>query len=56
MTTARDIVVLKGGWCAERPVSLVSGEAAANALRAEGYTVEEIDMTRRCGDGAEGCV
>jgi D-alanine-D-alanine ligase len=32
-----------GGWSAERPVSLVSGEACASALREEGYRVTEID-------------
>jgi D-alanine-D-alanine ligase len=37
--------VLKGGWSAEREVSLVSGADCAAALRAEGYKVTEIDAT-----------
>ncbi|MEM1192000.1 MAG: D-alanine--D-alanine ligase [Pseudomonadota bacterium] len=39
------IGVIKGGWSPERAVSLVSGAAAATALRAAGYTVTEIDAT-----------
>ena len=38
------IAVLKGGMSSEREVSLVSGEACAAALRAEGYDVTEIDV------------
>ena len=38
------IAVLKGGMSSEREVSLVSGEACAKALRAEGYHVTEIDV------------
>ena len=37
------IAVLKGGWSPERDVSLVSGAAAASALREVGYRVTEID-------------
>lgn len=37
------VAVLKGGVSAERVVSLVSGEACAEALRGEGYDVVEID-------------
>jgi D-alanine-D-alanine ligase len=37
------VAVLKGGWSAERPVSLVSGAACAKALTAEGFRVTEID-------------
>lgn len=40
------VAVLYGGFSAERPVSLVSGAAAAEALRASGYTVATIDVTR----------
>jgi D-alanine-D-alanine ligase len=40
----KHIAVLKGGWSAEREVSLVSGGACATALRELGYTVTEIDM------------
>ncbi|MEM9232654.1 MAG: D-alanine--D-alanine ligase [Pseudomonadota bacterium] len=46
MTDYRRVAVLKGGWCSEREVSLTTGAAAANALRAEGFEVEEIDVTR----------
>jgi len=37
------VAVLKGGISAERDVSLVSGEACAEALGSEGYDVIEID-------------
>lgn len=40
----KHIVVLKGGWSAEREVSLKSGAACAKALRELGYQVTEIDM------------
>jgi D-alanine-D-alanine ligase len=40
------VAVLKGGWSAEREVSLVSGAACAKALRAAGYQVSEIDVRR----------
>lgn len=42
---SKRIAVLKGGWSPEREVSLVSGGAAGEALRARGYQVEEIDVT-----------
>jgi D-alanine-D-alanine ligase len=35
-----------GGWSAERPVSLVSGKACADAARALGADVVEIDVDR----------
>lgn len=38
------IAVLKGGWSAEREVSLVSGAACAKALKEIGYRVTEIDV------------
>ncbi len=41
----KHIAVLMGGWASERPVSLKSGEACANALRELGYKVTEIDVT-----------
>lgn len=44
MNTARHVAVLKGGWSAEREVSLVSGAKCAEALRSEGYRVSEIDV------------
>jgi D-alanine-D-alanine ligase len=40
----KHIAVLKGGWSAEREVSLNSGAACAKALRELGYRVTEIDM------------
>ncbi|WP_420433522.1 D-alanine--D-alanine ligase [Hyphobacterium sp.] len=40
------IAVLLGGMSAERPVSLVSGQACADALRRKGWDVVEIDPTR----------
>ncbi len=43
---AEHIAVLKGGWSAEREVSLVSGGACAAALRSEGFEVREIDVAR----------
>ena len=45
----RRVAVLKGGWSAEREVSLVSGDACAKALRAAGYEVNEIDVHRDLG-------
>lgn len=39
------VAVLKGGFSAEREVSLESGSAIAAGLRAAGYTVTEIDVT-----------
>ncbi|WP_439817445.1 D-alanine--D-alanine ligase [Zavarzinia sp. CC-PAN008] len=38
------VAVLKGGWSAEREVSLVSGAACATALRSLGHDVVEIDV------------
>lgn len=38
------VVVLKGGWSAEREVSLVSGSAVAQGLEAAGYRVTEVDV------------
>lgn len=40
------VVVLMGGWSAEREVSLVSGAAVANALSSVGYQVTSIDVQR----------
>jgi len=40
------VAVLKGGWSAERDVSLVSGHACAVALRQAGYEVIEVDAGR----------
>ncbi len=40
------ILVLKGGWSAEREVSLVSGAAVAKALAERGHDVRAYDVTR----------
>jgi D-alanine-D-alanine ligase len=40
------VAVLKGGWSAEREVSLISGRECAAALLDCGYRVTEIDVTR----------
>lgn len=40
------IVVLMGGWSAEREVSLVSGSGVADALESLGHRVTRIDMGR----------
>ncbi|MCA0399518.1 MAG: D-alanine--D-alanine ligase [Proteobacteria bacterium] len=49
----RHVAVLMGGWAAERPVSLKSGAACANALRERGYRVTEIDVARDLGSVLE---
>ena len=41
------VVVLMGGWAAEREVSLSSGEGIAKALEERGHTVTRIDMDRQ---------
>ena len=46
MSEKRHVAVLMGGWSAERPVSLVTGKGCAEALRAEGFRVTEIDVGR----------
>jgi D-alanine-D-alanine ligase len=43
-TKALTIGVLMGGMSSERPISLKSGRAVAEALRSKGYTVVEIDV------------
>jgi D-alanine-D-alanine ligase len=41
------VVVLMGGWSAERPVSLMSGNGVADALEERGFTnVSRLDMDR----------
>ena len=47
---AARIAVLKGGWSAEREVSLVSGRECAKALREAGFEVVEIDAGRDLAD------
>jgi len=44
--TKTNVVVLLGGWSAEREISLLSGEAVARALEGEGYAVTRIDVGR----------
>jgi D-alanine-D-alanine ligase len=39
-----------GGWSSERPVSLSSGSACADALEAEGYRVTRVDVARDIAD------
>jgi D-alanine-D-alanine ligase len=47
MNKAINVVVLMGGWSAEREVSLTSGKGVADALRERGWTnVTELDMDR----------
>ena len=46
---SKHVAVLMGGWSAEREVSLVSGAAVSNALRATGHQVTTIDMQRDVG-------
>ena len=46
MTTPLHIVVLLGGWSAEREVSLLSGAGVAEALESLGHRVTRIDMDR----------
>ncbi len=43
---ARHVAVLMGGWSAERPVSLDSGDACADGLEAAGYRVTRVDVSR----------
>ena len=40
------VAVLMGGWSAERPVSLSSGEGVAKALESRGHRVTRIDLGR----------
>ena len=44
--TPLHIVVLMGGWSAERPVSLQSGAGVAEALESLGHRVTRVDMGR----------
>ncbi len=48
------VVVLMGGWSAEREVSLTSGRGVAEALRGRGWSnVTEIDMDRSVAHALE---
>lgn len=42
----KHVAVLMGGWSAERPVSLSSGNACADALEAGGFRVTRVDVSR----------
>ncbi|MGL4488967.1 MAG: D-alanine--D-alanine ligase [Rhizobiaceae bacterium] len=42
----KHVAVLMGGFSSERPVSLSSGNACADALEAEGYKVTRVDVDR----------
>ncbi|WEX86243.1 D-alanine--D-alanine ligase [Sinorhizobium garamanticum] len=44
--SGRHVAVLMGGFSSERPVSLSSGAACADALEAEGYRVTRVDVGR----------
>src|ERR1700688_311179 len=39
-----------GGWSSERPVSLSSGSACADAAEAAGYRVTRVDVARDVAD------
>ena len=43
---SKSVMVLMGGWSAERAVSLASGIACANALSDAGYSVSRVDVKR----------
>jgi D-alanine-D-alanine ligase len=43
---SKHVAVLMGGWSSERPVSLNSGKACAEALEGRGYRVTRIDVDR----------
>ncbi|ACP25867.1 D-alanine--D-alanine ligase [Sinorhizobium fredii NGR234] len=44
--SGKHVAVLMGGFSSERPVSLSSGAACADALEAEGYRVSRVDVGR----------
>src|ERR1700741_458466 len=45
----KHVAVLLGGFSSERPVSLSSGKACADALETEGYRVTRVDVARDVG-------
>lgn len=47
---SKHVAVLMGGWSSERPVSLNSGNACAEALEAEGFRVTRVDVDRDIGE------
>ncbi|MEZ2132302.1 MULTISPECIES: D-alanine--D-alanine ligase [unclassified Sinorhizobium] len=44
--SGKHVAVLMGGFSSERPVSLSSGKACADALEAEGFKVTRVDVGR----------
>jgi D-alanine-D-alanine ligase len=46
MAMTKHVAVLMGGFSSERPVSLSSGNACADALEAEGFRVTRVDVDR----------
>lgn len=46
----KHIAVLMGGWSVERDISLITGNACADALEAQGFTVTRVDADRRITD------
>jgi D-alanine-D-alanine ligase len=42
----KHVAVLMGGWSSERPVSLSSGKACADAAEAAGFRVTRVDVAR----------
>lgn len=47
--TKKHVAVLMGGFSSERPVSISSGNACADALEAEGYRVTRVDVGHDVG-------
>src|SRR5215468_8234474 len=47
--TKKHVAVLLGGFSSERPVSLSSGAACADALEEAGYKITRVDVTRDVG-------
>jgi D-alanine-D-alanine ligase len=47
---ANHVAVLMGGWSSERPVSINSGNACAEALEAGGFRVTRVDVGRDVAD------
>ena len=43
---SKRVAVLMGGFSSERPVSLATGDACADALQRAGYDVERVDVDR----------
>lgn len=47
---SKHVAVLMGGWSAERPVSINSGNACAEALETAGFRVTRVDVDRDLAD------